>query len=153
MNKIIAVLALAGFGLAACAVVTAVSAAVLQPTVDTSAQKLVEYVVEPDPLGDVLAVREQTSSGSRTWAVVGLAFTALLVGGGVLGYLKLKANKTREDRLLLNMQRRSNRPSHQQRPYPTSRVLPHQPVDELPALPRLPGSRAVSEMEDGYWRE
>ncbi|MCB8988836.1 MAG: hypothetical protein H6661_13935 [Ardenticatenaceae bacterium] len=148
MNKIIAVLALAGFGLAACAVVTAVSAAVLQPTVDTSAQKLVDHMVEPDPLGDVLAVREQTQNQSGKW----WAFIALLLIGGLAfaGMLVAMGRFPKAARAFRQMRKPIRQ---QQRPYPNSRVLPHQPVDDLPALPRLPGARAVPEMEEGYWNE
>lgn len=127
--------------------VTAVS---LRGTIDTSAQALVNHAVETDPLAGVLEVREQAGAGNgRTWAVIGFTLTALLVVGGLFGWLFLKPRMDKQKRLLVNSMRRGNQPARR----PLSRVLPHGDISELPALPRVNRAQPVPEVDEGYWNE
>ena len=126
--------------------VTAVS---LRSTIDASAQVAMNHVTAPDPLADVLEVREQAGAGGRTWAVVGFTLTILLIVGGLAGWLVLKPRMDKQKRMLLREMKRSTAPAS----LPTSLALPHGGVSELPALPHLSRTRQVPEIDDGYWNE
>ena len=126
------------------AVGCAVTAVAFRPTVDITAQALVNHATQPDPLGDVLAVREEAAQSGKGWATVGMVLAGLVVVGFVFGYLHLKAKKTREDRLLLNAQR--HRPA--QRPFTP---LPQQDVRDLPPVRRPSLVSHVPEWEDGTY--
>jgi hypothetical protein len=69
-------------------------ALVMRPTVDNVAQTAVQHHFAPDPLADILAVREQAqNSGSKYgWLIAillitGLAGTGILIGMGRLSKL------------------------------------------------------------------
>ena len=121
----------------------------LRTTIDASAQAAVNHMTAPDPLADVLEVREQADSGGRTWAVVGLTLVGLLVVGGVFGWIYLKPKMDKQRRLLLNAQRRGNRPAQR----PLSRVLSPTGLSDLPQLTRVNGVRPVQEVDEGNWNE
>lgn len=121
----------------------------LRTTIDASAQAAVNHMTAPDPLADVLEVREQADSGGRTWAVVGLTLVGLLVVGGGLTWVYLKPRMDKQRRLLLNAQRRGNRPAQR----PLSRVLPPAVLSDLPQLPRINGVQPVQQAEEGYWND
>ena len=131
------------------AVGCAVTAVSLRSTIDASAQVAMNHVTAPDPLADVLEVREQANAGGRTWAVVGLTLFLLLVVGGLFGWLYLKPRADKQKRMLLREMKRSASPANR----PTSRVLPHGDVSDLPALPHLSRARRVPEVDEGYWNE
>ena len=131
------------------AVGCAVTAVSLRSTIDASAQVAMNHVTAPDPLADVLEVREQAGAGGRTWAVVGFTLTILLVVGILAGWLVLKPRMDKQKRLLLNSMRRGNQPDR--RPFP--RVLPHGSVNDLTALPRVSAVQSVPEVDEGYWNE
>lgn len=118
----------------------------LRPTIEHTAVSLTNHITAPDPLGDVMEVRQQAESGGRTWATVGLTLVGLLVVGAVLGWVYLKPRMDEQRRKLLNAQRRG----HQQQ-RPLSRVLPPAGLSDLPQLPRLNGVQSAQQVEDGYY--
>jgi hypothetical protein len=120
----------------------------LRPTIDNTAAALTNHITAPDPLGDVMEVRQQAESGGRTWATVGLTLVGLLVVGAVLGWVYLKPRMDEQRRKLLNAQRRSSQPQR-----PLSRVLPPASLSDLPQLPRLNGVQPAQQVEDAYWNE
>ena len=126
-----------------------VTAVTLRSTIDASAQAAMNHVTAPDPLADVLEVREQAGAGGRTWAVVGFTLTILLVVGILAGWLVLKPRMDKQKRLLLNSMRRGNQSDRRQFP----RVLPHGSVNDLTALPRVSAVQSVPEVDEGYWNE
>lgn len=139
-----------GFALLLLVVFVAGCAAVsvtLRPTIDTSAQALVNHITAPDPLADVLAVREQSQNASSKWwafiallLICGLAFAGILVG---MGRFPKAANAWRRMRKPIR--------SQVQRPYQPQ--LMQQPVSELPQLPRTSSVRPVQQADDGYWND
>lgn len=81
MNKLIALGLLLMIGLGSCAIV----AAVMRPTVDTVANRVVDEHYEENPLDDAMRVYHTVSEGnSRGWMAFALF---LVVVGGVLAYL------------------------------------------------------------------
>lgn len=141
-NRIGLALLLIALALGGCGI----TSLILRPTIDTSAQAVVNHITAPDPLADVLAVREQ-ADGGRTWATVGLTLVGLVVIGGGLAWVYLKPKMDKQRRLLLNARRRGNQPAQR----PLSRVLPQANLSDLPQLPRVSGVRSVQEVEDGYY--
>jgi hypothetical protein len=143
-NRLALALLLIALALGSCGI----AAVAFRPTIDTTAAALTNHITAPDPLGDVMEVRQQAESGGRTWATVGLTLVGLLVVGAVFGWVYLKPRMDKEKRLLLKAQRRSSQPQR-----PLSRVLPPASLSDLPQLPRLNGVQAVQETEDGYWND
>ena len=62
-NKLGLALLLIVLFVAGCAAVTLS----LRPTIDNTATALTNHITAPDPLGDVMEVRQQAESGGRTW--------------------------------------------------------------------------------------
>ena len=119
----------------------------LRPTIDNTAAAFTNHITAPDPLGDVMEVRQQADSGGRTWATVGLTLVGLLVVDAVLGWVYLKPRMDEQRRKLLNAQRRS------QPQRPLSRVLPPAGLSDLPQLPRVSGVQPAQQVEDAYWND
>lgn len=143
MNKLVALFVLIILFVAGCAAVTAV----LRPTIDSSAQALINHAVAPDPLADVMAVRDQAQDQSGSWwaliallLICGLAVAGILVG---MGRFPKAANAWRR--------MRKPHSSHVgQRPFAP---LPQQDVTDLPQLPRTSSVQAVPEWENGVYHE
>lgn len=121
------------------------TALALRSTVDSSAQTLVNHAIEADPMTDVLKVREQAGERGHAWGVVGFVLTILLAVAGLFVYMYLKAKKSREERLLMNAQKRG------QRQHPRSRVLPPGETNDLPQLPRSSPVQPVPDWTDGSY--
>lgn len=143
-NKLGLFLLLIVLFVAGCATITLA----LRPTIDSSAQAAVNHLTAPDPLADVLAVREQSQNGSSKWwafiallLICGLAFVGILVG---MGRFPKAANAWR----------RMRQPprSQVQRQY-QPQLMQQQPVSELPQLPRMSPVQPVQQTEDGYWND
>ncbi len=143
MNRFIALLLLIALFAVGCATMTVV----LRPTIDSTAQTAVNHLTQPDPLADVLAVREQSQNGSSKWwafiallFICGLSFAGILVG---MGRFPKAANAWR----------RMRRPPRSQvvPPY-QPQLMPQQPVSELPQLPRASSVQPVVQADD-YWSD
>lgn len=141
MNRLGALLLLIALFAVGCSV-TVVS---LRPTIDTAAQTAVNHLVAPDPLADVLAVREQSRSG-RIWAPIALTLGSLAVVGAVLGYLYLKPRKDKQARLLLNSMKKRTTPRR-----PFAQTLAQHDVTNLPVLPRTTAVQPVEDWTDGTY--
>lgn len=115
----------------------------LRPTLDATAQTLVNHAVEADPLADVLAVREQSQNRDGKW----WAFIALLLISG-LAFAGALVAMGRFPKMA-SAWRRMRKPHRQQLPHPTSRVLPPQETQALPQLPRTSPVRPVPDWTDG----
>lgn len=132
MNKLIALGGILILLLGGCAVVTAV----LRPTADNAVNQIVDHAFNDDPLNDAVKVYETIGGGNgRTWAPIALTLIVVLVGGGVLAYLKFAPEHAKQKRHLLREQKRGLRPSAS----PRSWVVPQAPAlpraEELPLLP------------------
>lgn len=143
-NRITLALLLIALALGGCGIVSLI----LRPTIDDTAAALTNHITAPDPLADVMEVRQQADGNGRIWATVGLTLVGLVVIGGGLLWVYLKPRMDKEKRLLLKAQRRSGQPLP-----PASRVLPPASLGDLPQLPRLSGAQPVQQVEDGYWNE
>jgi hypothetical protein len=118
----------------------------LRPTIETSAQTLVNHAVEVDPLADVLAVRDQAQDQSSSWwaliallLISGLLIAAVLVGMG--RFPKVASSW-----------RRMRKPVRSS-PHPASRVLPPQETQALPQLPRTSPVQPVPDWTDGVYND
>lgn len=127
----------------------AVTAVTFRPTVDTTTQTLVNHITQPDPLGDVMAVRQEAGQSGKVWATVGMVLAGLVVIGGVVAYLYLKPRMDKQKRLLLRAQRRGNQPARPSGHFP--RMLPQQDVRELSPVQRPRLVQPVPEWEDGTY--
>jgi len=143
-NRLALVLLLIALALGSCGI----AAVAFRPTIDDTAAALTNHITAPDPLADVLEVRQQADGNGRVLATVGLTLVGLLVVGAAFGWVYLKPRMDKEKRLLLKAQRRSGQPLP-----PASRVLPPASLSDLPQLPRMSGAQPVQQVEDGYWNE
>lgn len=118
----------------------------LRPTIDHTAAALTNHITAPDPLADVLAVREQSQNGSsKWWAFIALLFICGLAGVGILigmGRFPKAANAWR----------RMRKPprSQLQQPYQPQHLL-QQPVSDVPQLPRMSPVRPVPDWTDSTY--
>jgi len=139
MNRIAALLLFIALFAVGCGVVTLS----LRPTIDAAAGAMVNHMTAPDPLADVLAVRDQAQDQSSSWwaliallLIVGLAFAGILVGMGRFPKM-------------VNAWRRLRKPHNShggQRPFAP---LPQQEISDLPQLQRPSSVRPLPEWEDG----
>lgn len=121
-------------------------ALVMRPTVDNVAQTAVQHHFAPDPLADVLAVRQQAQNGSAKYGwlialllIAGLAGTGILIGMGRLSKL-------------LGAARRFKRPfPSQSSPYPNQ--LPSPLYRDLPyrELPTVSTVQRTSPVQPPDW--
>lgn len=133
VNKLIALGLLLMVGLGSCAVMSAV----MRPTVDTVANRVIDEHYKDDPLDDAIRVYTTVRDGnSRGW----MAFALFLVAGsGVLAYLfflRLQPDYLKRKISLLRELRRGKQ--HDRNQSPRSWVVQPPPtlprVDEVPML-------------------
>lgn len=128
------------------AVGCAVTSFTMRPTVNSVAQTAVNHLVAPDPLDDIMSVRQQaqTSGGKFGWLLAGLLLFGLFSAGVLVAMGRFPK--------MVNAWRRARRPHRPLLPQqPNFRQLPQQPVGELQRLQRPSPVQSVPDWTDGTY--